>query len=70
MTDILLKLTSMFKSISLKFKYVGTFPKFLVSIMLLIMFYIIYRFIYKSIEKANLSSEKTIKLKKTNIFYE
>lgn len=64
MTDILLKLTSMFKSISLKFKYVGTFPKFLVSIMLLIMFYIIYRFIYKSIEKANLSSEKTIKLKK------
>lgn len=64
MSDVLVKLTSVVKSISLKFKYVGTFPKFLLSIILLIMFYIIYRFIYKSIEKANLSSEKTIKFKK------
>lgn len=64
MEDILSKLTSVFKSISLKFKYVGTVPKFIVSIMLLIVFYLIYRFIYKSIEKANLSSERTIKFKK------
>lgn len=64
MNDILSKLTSVFKTISLKFRYVGTIPKFLVSIMLLIVLYFTYRFICKSIEKANLSSEKTIKLKK------
>ncbi|WP_034868174.1 mechanosensitive ion channel family protein [Clostridium lundense] len=52
------------KSISLKFQAVGTLPKFVLTIILLIGLYIINKAVVNFINNINWSSQRTIKFKK------
>ncbi|WP_243108682.1 mechanosensitive ion channel family protein [Clostridium rectalis] len=70
MKDFFMKVTYVFQNISLQFKHIDVLPKLLLTIGLFIFIHWGNKVIFGYIDKADLTSKRTIKLKKITSFVE